>query len=293
MSIPLLLLSLSPFHPRPSLLILTCLLGWLTPLMLIGQECPPPVPLSPPWLTPPSELYQHHAWVDGQLTSAKVYVLPDGPEAFRPFVFVEGIDFGLSGEASPWRNGDFGWAEFWGCDPVGYPMMASMSTLVDSLVQRGFTPVLIDFEDGDADLFVNAELLIDILQHLRDHRTDPRPMVVSGASMGGQLARIALRTMELRGEPTSTALYVSLDSPHRGRRMVPLRRKRCPPPLPPIRDSPVDIRSQLLRDLGQPMGPRKPQPGLSRARRHRRHGAVVGLALLLAPGPNGTVGDVG
>ena len=216
MSLSPLLLSLSPFWSRPALPILACLLGWLTPLMLSGQECPPPVPLSPPWLTPPSELYQHHAWVDGQLTSAKVYVLPGGPEAFRPFVFVEGIDFGLSGEASPWRNGDFGWSEFWGCDPVGYPMMASMPTLVDSLVHRGFTPVLIDFEDGDADLFVNAELLIDILEHLRDHRTDPRPMVVSGASMGGQLARIALRTMELRGEPTCTALYVSLDSPHQG-----------------------------------------------------------------------------
>ena len=216
MSLPSFLPLRHPLRLASSLRVLTTLLAWTTPLIVNGQECPPQAPLSPPWLAPPSEPYQHHAWVEGQLTSANVYILPGGPDSFRPFVFVEGIDFGLSGEETPLRNGDFGWSEFWGCDPIGYPMMASMPMLIDSLVQRGFTPVLVDFEEGTANLFENAELLIDILEHLRDHRTDPRPLVVSGASMGGQLARIALRTMELRREPTCTALYVSLDSPHQG-----------------------------------------------------------------------------
>ena len=174
------------------------------------------MPMSPPWLPPPAEPFEHHAWVDGELISANVYVLPIPSGPFRPFVFVEGIDFGLSGGLPPLRNGDFGWREFWGCDAVGYPMMADMPILIDSLVHRGFTPVLIDFEDGNTDLFDNAELLIDILLHLQEHRTDDRPMVISGASMGGQIARIALRLMELRGEPTCTGLYVSLDSPHQG-----------------------------------------------------------------------------
>lgn len=148
--------------------------------------------------------------------SANVYVYNSGLDAFRPFVFVEGIDFGLSGGLPPYRNGDFGWAQFLGCDMDGYPMMAGTPALVDSLIHRGFTPVLVDFEDGTADLFDNAALLTDILRHLREHRTDPRPLIVSGASMGGQLARIALRNMELQGEPTCTSLFVSLDSPHQG-----------------------------------------------------------------------------
>ena len=148
--------------------------------------------------------------------SANVYVHNSGLAAFRPFVFVEGIDFGLSGGLPPHRNGDFGWAQFLGCDMDGYPMMAGTPALVDSLIHRGFTPVLVDFADGTADLFDNAVLLTDILRHLREHRTDPRPLVVSGASMGGQLARIALRRMEVQGEPTCTSLFVSLDSPHQG-----------------------------------------------------------------------------
>ena len=148
--------------------------------------------------------------------SANVYVHNSGLETFRPFVFVEGIDFGLSGGLPPHRNGDFGWSQFLGCDMDGYPMMAGIPTLVDSLIQRGFTPVLVDFADGTADLFDNAALLTDILRHLREYRTDPRPLVVSGASMGGQLARIALRHMELQSEPSCASLFVSLDSPHQG-----------------------------------------------------------------------------
>ena len=181
-----------------------------------AQGCPPSPPNSPPWLLPPAEPFEHHALVNGALISANVYMMDSPVETFRPFVFVEGIDFGLSGGNPPLQNGDFGWTQFWGCDPIGYPMMGTMPDLFDTLIHRGFTPVLIDFENGTANIFDNAELLIDILTHLRDHRTDPRPMVVSGASMGGQLARIALRQMELRGVPTCTSLYVSLDSPHQG-----------------------------------------------------------------------------
>ena len=181
-----------------------------------SQVCPPPPPLSPPWLTIPAQPFQHHLWVDGNLMSANVYVHDTGLQAFRPFVFVEGIDFGLSSGMPPHRNGDFGWAQFLGCDMEAYPMMADTPVLLDSLIQRGFTPVLVDFGDGTADLFDNAALLTDILRHLREHRTDPRPMVVSGASMGGQLACIALRQMELHGDPTCTSLFVSLDSPHQG-----------------------------------------------------------------------------
>ena len=198
----------------PLLLLVPCL---VFPFCAKGQ-CPPPVPQSPPWLTPPSAPFAHHLALPTGTVSAQVYVdpSPSGEGLHRPFVFVEGIDFGLSGSTEAWRHGDFGWRQFHGCDVEAYPMMAHMPVLLDSLRHRGFTPVLIDFADGTADLRHNALLLADILRHLRDHRLDVRPMVLAGASMGGQLARMALRHLEIGGELHCQHLYVSLDSPHEG-----------------------------------------------------------------------------
>jgi len=104
----------------------------------------------------------------------------------RPFVFVEGIDFGLTNTSSYLQLGDFGWAAFNGCSPDQYPMMANMPVLLDSLITRGFHPVLVDFEEGAGDIFANAELLVDVLAHLNEYKTDARPIVLGGASMGGQ-----------------------------------------------------------------------------------------------------------
>lgn len=180
-------------------------------------QCPPAPPLSPPWLQPPAEPFTHWTEVeDGSWRRANVYVMDTQLPAFRPFVFIEGIDFGSGTGDDGLRHGDFGWREFLGCNPAQYPMMAEMPDLLDELVLRGFTPVLIDFEEGSGDLFTNAQLVTDILVRLRDSRTDLQPMVVSGASMGGQLGRIALRMMEGQGEAHCTALYISLDSPHWG-----------------------------------------------------------------------------
>ena len=47
-------------------------------------------------------------------------------------------------------------------------MMGDMPVLLDSIVQRGFHPVLVDFENGAGDIFSNAALFADILTHLRD-----------------------------------------------------------------------------------------------------------------------------
>ncbi len=184
-----------------------------------AAQCPPASPVSPPWLLPPAAPYAHHLALPSGDVSAHVYVDATnnmGSELGRPFVFVEGIDFGLGAPSSLLRQGDYGWTQFHGCDPEHYPMMAHMPALLDSIRQRGFTPVLIDFANGTAPLQHNALLLADILRHLRDHRSDLRPMAIAGASMGGQLARMALRQMELAEELHCQQLYVSLDSPHRG-----------------------------------------------------------------------------
>ena len=180
------------------------------------STCPAPPPMSPPWLVYPAQPFRHVLALPSGEVAAHVYVRDTGIGLQRPFVFVEGIDFGLSETDGPFRLGDFGWQAFNGCDPDRYPMLEHMPIMMDSLLARGFQPVLIDFEQGAGDIFKNAKLLVDILEHLRAYRVDPRPMVVSGASMGGQIARLALAEMERSGSPHCAQLYLSLDSPHQG-----------------------------------------------------------------------------
>ena len=203
---------------RKVLIFCRAMLAWalLAPCPVWAQPCPAGSPLSPPWLSYPSQPYRHVAATPNGPRSANVYLMDVGTELGRPFVFVEGIDFNLSQTEEEHQLGDFGWDAFWGCDPENYPMMSMMPTLIDSLTDRGFHPVLVDFEQGAGDIPSNAALLADILHHLETHRSDALPMIVSGASMGGQVARIALKMMEDVGQPHCTQLYLSLDSPHEG-----------------------------------------------------------------------------
>ena len=138
-------------------------------LHLLGsaaQECPPAPPVTPPWLEYPSEPFRHVAFTPSGDMTANVYLMDTGEPLGRPFVFVEGIDFGLGGTSDAHRFGDFGWDEFLGCAPALYPMMGHVPVLIDSLLNRGFHPVLVDFQEGSGDIFSNAALLADILQHL-------------------------------------------------------------------------------------------------------------------------------
>lgn len=202
------------YTPSPLCFFLAALVA--LPHALFGQSCPTPAPLTPPWLSYPALPFRHVALTESGARAANVYMMDIGTGLGRPFVFVEGIDFGLGGTNSEFQLGDFGWAAFNGCSPDQYPMMAQMPVLLDSLLERGFHPILIDFESGAGDIFANAELLADILVHINGYKNDDRPIVLSGASMGGQIARIALRMMENEGLPHCAQLYLSLDSPHRG-----------------------------------------------------------------------------
>ena len=182
------------YTPSPLCFFLAALVA--LPHALFGQSCPTPAPLTPPWLSYPALPFRHVALTESGARAANVYMMDIGTGLGRPFVFVEGIDFGLGGTNSEFQLGDFGWAAFNGCSPDQYPMMAQMPVLLDSLLERGFHPILIDFESGAGDIFANAELLADILVHINGYKNDDRPIVLSGASMGGQIARIALRMME-------------------------------------------------------------------------------------------------
>lgn len=189
---------------------------------LAAQGCGAPVPLSPPWPASWESSYHVEADWGGSTYGANTYFHDNGTVLDRPFFFCEGIDFGLGedvgadGWASPVQLGDFGWEAFWGCDLTGYPMMAMMPVLLDSLLARGYDLVLVDFAAGTADIRANAAVLRKILSLTREYQIGAEPAVVAGASMGGQIARWALRGMEDDGQWPCAAAYISLDSPHNG-----------------------------------------------------------------------------
>ncbi len=175
-----------------------------------------PLPDMSPW---PQVSYEHPwriiaPWEDGEVRGNAYLLLSDDGVFDRPFIFVEGIDFGS--EISTYRNGSFGWAEFTCGASENYPFLALMPDLLDALRAEGYDLILLDFEDGADHIAKNAALLKSLLEKVNTYKVGREENVLAGASMGGQITRLALRQMELEGTDHCTRLWISLDSPHQG-----------------------------------------------------------------------------
>jgi hypothetical protein len=135
----------------------------------------------------------------------------------KPFIFVEGVDF--THDVQPRRFGNFGWCAFVGEDPEDYPMLSMMPELLNPLREMGYDIVMVDFEEGSTYINHNAMLVVKVIQLCNAYKEGDAPLIIAGASMGGQVSRWALRYMELNREltgPHCAGLWVSLDSPHSG-----------------------------------------------------------------------------
>ncbi len=177
-----------------------------------GYTLPDPTP----W---PQVSYQYPwriiaPWEDGEVRGNAYLLLSEDGVFDRPFIFVEGIDFGS--EISMFRNGTFGWAEFTCGASENYPFLAQMPVLLDALRDEGYDILLLDFEDGADHIAKNAALLKSLLEKVNTYKVGREENVLAGASMGGQITRLALRQMELDGIDHCTRLWISLDSPHQG-----------------------------------------------------------------------------
>ncbi|WP_306640950.1 T9SS type A sorting domain-containing protein [Sanyastnella coralliicola] len=181
-----------------------------------GGESAIPLPNLPPW-EPENPIFPWRVQVEYEDTNvyANAYTLTSEDNQFdRPFIFVEGIDFGF--DASVLRNGTFGWYEFSSGQSTEYPFLYNSPEMINTLRDAGYDIILVDFFDGAADILANAEVLKAIIQLTNEHKVSQNELVVAGASMGGQVSRIALRQMELEGIPHCTRSWISLDSPHKG-----------------------------------------------------------------------------
>lgn len=156
----------------------------------------------------------------------------------KPFILVEGIDFGYKnhrigyyGDGRPqYKYGTLGFIDLLGEGaeynmeqgimgswvPDKLPIFIEGKNFVTQLNEMGYDVIYLDFFDGADKIERNAMALVELINQINTIKCEHEEIVVMGASMGGQVARYALAYMEKNDMPHCTRLYASFDSPHQG-----------------------------------------------------------------------------
>lgn len=144
----------------------------------------------------------------------------------RPLVLVEGIDFGYSDLWAGERDGKCGsmgyldllHGRLWNSEQETWEVWNAISAAPKALQQcrdSGYDIVYVDFWDGAQDMHLNAEVLALVLERLQqEYCTGPMHML--GASMGGVIAKRALRLLEMKGSYLCVSSLTAFDSPFLG-----------------------------------------------------------------------------
>ena len=150
---------------------------------------------------------------DGEYGSAtiRVHYACGHDNIQKPFIWVEGfnptlpgldMDYGYSTMRSVLLSGAFGGM-----------------TLEEYCDAEGYDLIYVDFTDGGDWLQKNAYVVQEVIRWANNQKHanySDEETVVLGESMGGVIAKYALRKMELAGEDHETSEYISLDAPHQG-----------------------------------------------------------------------------
>jgi len=124
-------------------------------------------------------------------------------EGFDPFNSTDIYDF-LRFSSSP---------NSFGTINCPYPGGGTLKNKIDF---AQFDIIYLDYKDGMDDIWRNAQLFKEVIQWVNGQKQGSEPNVVMGISMGGLVARIALRQLENEGYNHQTKKYISVDSPHKG-----------------------------------------------------------------------------
>jgi hypothetical protein len=97
---------------------------------------------------------------------------------------------------------------------IGVPYASG--TLLSYIDASQYDIVYVDNKYGMDDIRRNAKLFEYVIEWVNTHKSGTESNVVMGISMGGLVARYALRKMELEGKDHQTKKYISIDAPHKG-----------------------------------------------------------------------------
>ncbi len=144
----------------------------------------------------------------------------------RPIIIVEGVDYGYPGYPAGFRDqkyGENGYIDLlkgknWDVPSQIWKNWESISqgpVAIERLRKAGFDIVYVDFWDGAQDMNNNAEVLIGVIKKVQQQMC-AREIHVLGVSMGGVIAKRAIRQMENRGISHCIVSFTSFDAPHQG-----------------------------------------------------------------------------
>lgn len=127
----------------------------------------------------------------------------------KPLIIVEGFDPVLDGEEST------NYASFL----LKTRQNVGVNFLDNQLQEGGYDYIYLNYNNGTDDINRNAALLQEAIEWINLQKAQSgstEKNVVLGESMGGLVARVALRNMELAGRNHQTGKYISFDSPQNG-----------------------------------------------------------------------------
>jgi pimeloyl-ACP methyl ester carboxylesterase len=133
-------------------------------------------------------------------------------EIRKPFIFVEGFsprEFGPNRTYINWYNRHQAYQVF----------NENSFQILDELSANGYDVIYVDFRQGTGDITKNAETFEEVLKWVnaqKDANGSSHPNVVLGYSMGGLIARLGIRYMEMDGEDPDVSYYITRDTPHLG-----------------------------------------------------------------------------
>lgn len=165
---------------------------------------------------------------DGKATAYIKYGQGNAQQLRRPYVVVEGFEAESIVRGNPSEvygdagtgYGQFNWPTFSsGISQDQQRYLIPLVDYLDSIRRDGYDLVFVDFQTNRADIRSNARALISILEQIKSRMTLsnlPPSMECLGISMGGLIARAALREMEDHGCCHGVSLFTSFSTPHRG-----------------------------------------------------------------------------
>ena len=173
------------------------------------------------WESVPTELGAHQVefeWYSLNSVNRWNYTLYVLPPAHKRFTDVDGNSIVL------WRGGgsdrDRVMLVSEGIDANNQSYQNAYYALGLNLFETGRAQggdiAILNYADGGASLYENAEVLKDAVRLFRDRKASGGRFDVAGVSMGGVLARMALAGMEEANEAHDATVFLSMDAPHTG-----------------------------------------------------------------------------
>lgn len=133
----------------------------------------------------------------------------------KPLIVAEGLDTGFF--AASGSIGDYDINTFF--QRVDESNSTELKNLIINDTSIDYDIVFVNWDNGIDYLQRNAYVLQAVINYVNQQKAingSTEPNVVLGQSMGGLIARYALRDMENRSETHDTSLYISHDAPHQG-----------------------------------------------------------------------------